>query len=119
VRKIFEIEKIEEWNNINSCYSDYEIVILKYSTECHISKIVEGDFSEWSKSLSENYKIIFVKMNVLESLSLSKVLSTEFNVKHQSPQLIWLTKDRKVKWFANYYDINLRSLSAHLEIVPL
>lgn len=115
MRKIIEIEKIEEWNDINSNYSDYEIVILKYSKECHISKVVEGDFCDWSKELPENYNIVFIKINVIESFSLVKVLETDFNVKHQSPQLIWLTKDRKVKWFANYYDINLRSLSAHLE----
>ncbi len=114
MRKIIEIEKLSEWEKIKNSSPGSETIILKYSTSCPISAVVVEDFNKWCADLSEDYNILYIKINVLESDILCRTLADEYKVKHQSPQVIWLTKYGTVKWTTSHYDINPRSLSAHL-----
>jgi bacillithiol system protein YtxJ len=116
MKKITEISRVDEWIKIKNDPSWKELIILKYSTACPISSVVEGDFEKWISELPGEKKIYGVKINVIESDMLNKKIIEELKVEHQSPQAIWITRDGKVKWYANHYDINLRSLSARLTI---
>ncbi len=117
--KITEIEKIEEWESLkNKTTGSSEIIIFKYSPVCGISDSVEYDFSEWFSSLSENTPVRCVKINVIDSRPLSQHIAGELQVKHQSPQLIWLAKDGSVKWHASHYDITPAKLTALLKAEP-
>lgn len=109
---IQEIHTIEEWN-ARKKESSGEIIIFKFSPICAISESVEKDFDSWILQ-QPNDRITCYKVNVIDSKPLSRKLADEVGVFHQSPQVIWLTDKRKVKWHASHYDITPRNLSENI-----
>ena len=108
-----EIFTPEEWTNVKENKTD-ELIIFKYSPICSISSSVEEDFDNWLSQLPKDKNISCVKVNVIDSRPLSRQIADELNVFHQSPQVIWLTNDKKVKWSASHYDISINSLSKNI-----
>ena len=53
-------------------------------------------------------------MNVIFSKSLSRRIPKDLEVVHESPQVIWLDREMKVKFHASRYDINEEELNKHL-----
>ena len=60
--------------------------------------------------------IICIKINVINSRPLSRHIADELGINHQSPQVIWLTKNHEIKWHASHYDISTRNLSKKLNV---
>ena len=114
--KLVEIENIEEWEKIKKeAGGSSDILIFKYSPICSISSSVEHDFNIWLSGLSDNTPIKFIKIDVIDSRPLSQFIAGELEIKHQSPQLIWLSKKGAVKWHASHYDINPADLTSLLK----
>ncbi len=110
--QITELYTVEEWNDIKR-NSINEIIIFKYSPVCPISSSVERDFDSWVAQ-KNNDGITCIKVNVIDSRPLSRHLADELGVHHQSPQVIWLTKEHLTKWHASHYDITLRNLTDNM-----
>jgi len=110
-----EIKSIKEWEDLkcNSTEKN-ELIIFKYSPICGISSSVEDDFNSWFQNIDEKIKIKCAKVDVISSKFLSQAIAKELKIEHQSPQLIWLDMEAKVKWFASHYDINKSQLAAQL-----
>jgi len=51
---------------------------------------------------------------VILSRTLSGTIEKDLNTIHQSPQIIWLDKDMKVKYHASHYDITEDELNKQL-----
>ncbi len=110
-----EIKNLEEWEKIKKETAEKaELIIFKYSPICGVSSSVENDFNSWYLNLNENVKIICAKVDVISAKPVSQYIAKELNIQHQSPQLIWLKKDGKVKWSGSHYDIEKSQLSAQL-----
>lgn len=64
------------------------IVIFKHSTRCSISNMVKG-------RLERNFnptEIEFYYLDLLQYRNISNVLAEEFNVHHESPQILLIKK---------------------------
>lgn len=106
-----EVKTIEEFEEIFNNLNSAELVIFKYSSSCPISRRAEFEFEDFIKNKKddENYKII--RVNVISARPLSMHIAEKFNIKHESPQLIWLAKDGTTKHTASHYSIDSDDLN--------
>ncbi len=111
MKSLKNISTVEEWESEKrNAFPEKELVIFKYSPICSISSSVEVEFDAWYNKLPEDSHLECVKIDVINARPLSRHISEELDVMHQSPQLIWLTKDNKVKWHESHYGISASKL---------
>ncbi|MCF8241239.1 MAG: thioredoxin family protein [Melioribacteraceae bacterium] len=109
MKQIKEVSSIEEFNKIRNLYD--EIIVFKYSTESTVSFVMEKLFDNWFQSLTEADNIFAVKVNVIKSKELSRKLTDDHNIKHESPQVVWFDKDNNVRWTAHHHMIKQNELN--------
>ncbi|GMR25080.1 MAG: bacillithiol system redox-active protein YtxJ [Ignavibacteria bacterium] len=113
IRKLKDKKGWEELINIFP--NDNEIIIYKHSPICPLSHSVNLILKGWSKSqIQKKNKLKIFKINVILSRTLSGTIEKDLNIIHQSPQIIWLDKNMKVKYHASHYDITEDELNKHL-----
>jgi len=109
--EVVKLSSLEQWEKLKKDIAPKsELLIFKYSPVCPISSMVEDDLNSWLSALPEDYKLTCAKLDVVESNEVSLKIAADLNIIHESPQLIWLTGELKVKWYGNHYDINKRKL---------
>ena len=94
--------------------NDYELIIYKYSPICGLSNTIDVIFDEWCKAQSDNNNIKILKVNVVDAKSVSRRIAKDLKIVHESPQLIWLDKEMKVKFHASHFDIDEEELNKNL-----
>ncbi len=105
----------KEWGElIKNSANDYEIIIYKHSPICGLSHSVDIIVDDWYKVHRDNNNIKMLKVNVVFSKSLSRRIAMDLEIVHESPQIIWLDREMKVKFHASHYDINEEELNKHL-----
>lgn len=87
-------------------------VIFKHNTTCPISKSVRSKFEEEAETLPEVNSVYF--LDLLSYRDLSDSIAEEFNVKHESPQLL-LIKDGKCTYSQSLYDISAEETAEAIE----
>jgi bacillithiol system protein YtxJ len=112
---IKQIHHISDWQEIVADAADSaEIVVFKKSPTCAISLAAERRFDNWASGLAEDCRVILAKVDVKADQWLSQFLAEELRIKHESPQVIWLFKDRTVKWHKSHQAITAEALQAQL-----
>ena len=105
----------KEWKElIKNSSNDYEIIIYKHSPICGLSHSIDIVLDDWCKEHSDYNHIKILKVNVVFSKSLSRRIAKDLKIVHESPQIIWLDNELKVKFHASHYDINEEELNKHL-----
>lgn len=107
IKSITEFEEITKIEN-----NEKETIIFKYSPICPISKRIEKEFDKWFEK--NNADLNLFKINVISARQLSNHIAKYFSITHESPQLIWLTKELEVKADNSHYEINEGFLNTHL-----
>lgn len=115
-KNISEIwHKIESENDLNTTIENSNIknvVIFKHSTRCIISKTVLKNFeNEAENSNTEN--IDFYYLDLLNYKNISNEIAEQFNITHQSPQVI-LIKNEEAVYNASHDGISLETIKQHL-----
>lgn len=115
-KSISEIwHKIESENDLNAAIENSNIknvVIFKHSTRCIISKTVLKNFeNEAENSNTEN--LDFYYLDLLNYRNISNEIAEQFNITHQSPQVI-LIKNEKAVYNASHDGISLETIKQHL-----
>ncbi len=87
-------------------------VIFKHNTTCPISKSVRSKFEEEADTLPEVSSVYF--LDLLANRNLSDTVAEEFNVEHQSPQLL-LIKDGRCTYNEALYDISAQQTAGAIE----
>lgn len=108
------VENVDDWKRFKSFNNGNEKIIFKFSPICPVSFMAEKKFDNWLNNLEEDVKLDVVKVDVINSRSLSKVIADDFNIRHESPQIIWIDKKGKVKWDASHYSITKGALEEKL-----
>ena len=113
--EIINFSDKKEWKElIKNSSTDYELIIYKHSPICGLSHSVNIIFDDWCKEHSDTNHIKILKVDVIFSKSLSRRIAKDLKIIHESPQIIWLDKELKVKFLASHYDINEEELNKHL-----
>lgn len=112
-----QIKTIDEWEQFKSDNKSLnEIIIFKFSPICAQSLDIEGDVVTWFKNEMPD-KLVMVLIDVIGNRTLSMSLAEQTGVIHESPQIIWLDKDGKVKYTASHRKIDSEKLSKQLSLV--
>ena len=105
----------KEWKElIKNSSNDYEIIIYKHSPICPISHVTEAVINDWCNLHSDYNHIRILKVDVVFSKSLSRRIAKDLKIVHESPQIIWLDSELKVKFQGSHYDITEEELNKHL-----
>jgi len=113
--EVINLSDKKEWKElIKNSSNDYELIIYKHSPICGLSHSVDIILGDWCKVHSDNNHIKVLKVDVILTKSLSRRIAKDLKIVHESPQLIWLDKEMKVKFHASHYDINEEELNKHL-----
>lgn len=113
---IKKIDSIKDWNLIfNDKNSKSEIIILKTSHRCSISMFAKRQFNKWADNLTDDNSLNIYEIDVIFQRNISNQIAGDTRITHQSPQVIWLDKDRSVKCHLNHGSINGRNLTKYYE----
>lgn len=115
MQQIDRLQTIAEWEEYKQNIPKQGLLIFKFSPRCSISRSVERGFDVWCENLVADTAPRCVKVNVVGARELSQHLAKELNIRHKSPQAIWLTPDREVHWQASHRAINSGALNAQLD----
>ena len=110
-KKLKRLNSISELESIIACSEATDIFIFKHSSRCGISAVVKSTFKKWLNS-TENKNLAFV-IDVIENRSLSKEIEQKFNIKHESPQLIWIRSGKAI-WRGSHFEISQSNLNKNL-----
>jgi len=113
---INELNSLKDWELIfNNKNSESEIIILKTSHRCSISMFAKRQFNKWVNNLADDNNLTIYEIDVIYQRDISNQIAADTQTTHQSPQIIWLSKDRKVKCHLNHGSINGHNLTKHYE----
>lgn len=102
LNKMEQLEEIKESSKVNS------VLIFKHSKRCGISRMVIKQFENLFTEKEQNLKVYY--LDLLSYRNLSDEIAKEFQVQHQSPQLIVIKNEHTV-FNASHYDITQINLS--------
>jgi len=108
-----EITTLEEWNTILNKSSDRGQVILKHSTTCPVSANALAEFEDYLAK-TPNGEVDYTLVKVIESRPVSNKIAEDLNVKHESPQIIYV-KDKSKYWTASHWAVTTEHISAVLD----
>ena len=117
MKKVTELSSAGDWENVKEKHDGAtEIIIFKISPICTVSLVAERIFDMWFSQLPDDTKLLGLKIDVIKSRELSQKIAREFEIIHESPQIIWLDKSLNAKWHDSHHRINEKSLKSHLSV---
>jgi bacillithiol system protein YtxJ len=110
------LKNVEMWERVLETRDrNREFLLLKLSPICRTSRIVERVFDQWYQSLPEGLGPVAYKLDVVAARELSQHVAHQLEVRHQSPQAIWLDQDLNVRWHGSHHGITEKRLTAQLQ----
>lgn len=101
--KLSEVSQLEELKKESA---NQAIGIFKHSTRCSISSTALDRFERsWSKN-SDHKNLKMYYLDLIAHRDISNKIASEFDVQHESPQLL-LIKDGEVVYHESHYGIDL------------
>ena len=107
-----EITTLEEWDNILEKSIKRGQVILKHSTICPVSSNALKEYEYYLEGLPNN-NIDYSFVKVIESRAVSNKIAEDLNVKHESPQIIFV-KGKSKYWTASHWAVTTEHMTAVL-----
>ena len=105
-----QLRKLQSISDFDQFVSEHDsFVICKHSTTCPISA---AGFSEYTK-FADTTSVPTAYLLVQEARTLSNHIAEHYNVRHESPQVIFIEKGRAA-WSASHYDITNDALNTHV-----
>jgi bacillithiol system protein YtxJ len=108
-----EITTPEEWNDILEKSANRGQLILKHSTTCPVSANALREFEDYLKA-TPNHDVDYSLVKVIESRPVSNQIAEELNVKHESPQIIFV-KDKAKYWTTSHWSVTKAHITAVLD----
>ncbi|MFD3260227.1 bacillithiol system redox-active protein YtxJ [Paenibacillus lentus] len=108
-----EVTTLEEWNEVLQKSSKRGQVLLKHSTTCPVSANALQEYEQYLKD-TPNDNLDYVMIKVIESRPVSNKIAEDLNVKHESPQIIYV-KDKSKFWTASHWSVTKAHMAAVLD----
>ena len=102
---------LEEINTIKEISINQSILIFKHSTRCGISRMVIKQFESLFNEENKQLKVYY--LDLLNFREVSSKLSEDFQVIHDSPQLLVIKNEISV-YNASHYEITKVNLSKYI-----
>ncbi len=102
-----EIISAEQLNELKATSNQNPVLVFKHSTTCSISKTSLNRLERnW---LPTEMPIKTYYLDLLNYRAISNQIATDFNIEHQSPQVLLINKGQVV-FNATHFDINYSDL---------
>src|SRR5699024_6250902 len=98
-----EITTIEEWDDILNKSAEKDHVIIKHSTRAPVSTNACDEHNDYLQD-QPNEQIDYTLVKVRESRPVSNKIEEDLNLKHESPQLIYIQNKAKY-WSATHWSV--------------
>ena len=92
--KYFELDKMEQFDEMDEISATKSVVIFKHSTRCSISRMALKQFDAEFNYPKE--KIDWYLLDLLNHRDLSNEIASRYNVVHQSPQIVVIRNGKAV-----------------------
>jgi bacillithiol system protein YtxJ len=92
--KYFELDKMEQFDEIDEISKTKPVVLFKHSTRCSISRMALKQFDAAFNYPEE--KIDWYLLDLLNHRDLSNEIASRYNVVHQSPQIVVIRNGKAV-----------------------
>ena len=101
------LSSLDQLDQIKEQSKTIPVVIFKHSTRCVISRMVLREFE--SSFANDKHIVSLYFLDLLTYRGISNEIGSEFEVFHQSPQLI-VIKNGKAIYHASHNDINAKDI---------
>ncbi len=105
LKDINQLEKIATSSELKP------VIIYKHSTRCAISSVTKRRLEKGWDQLKANFDIYY--LDIFSYRDISDQIAIDYNVKHESPQILIIYKE-KVTFYASHYDITIKNILAHV-----
>jgi bacillithiol system protein YtxJ len=92
--KYFELDKMEQFDEIDEISKTKPVVLFKHSTRCSISRMALKQFD--AKFNYPEEKIDWYLLDLLNHRDLSNEIASRYIVVHQSPQIVVIRNGKAV-----------------------
>ncbi|KIQ93711.1 bacillithiol system protein YtxJ [Anoxybacillus thermarum] len=99
-----KVETIEQFEQI--CLSHRPFLFMKHSLTCPISHRAWGEFERFTNDFPH---IRAYYLHVQHARPLSQHIAQAFQVKHESPQVLWVT-EQGVEWHASHWNVTYEQM---------
>lgn len=107
-----KLESISDLKQITQQSFNNPVAIFKHSTRCSISSVAK---MRLSSSWSFNDDVPIYYLDLLSHRDLSNLIAEQFNVHHQSPQLL-VIKDGDCIYNNSHLNISVKDVKQSLEV---
>lgn len=119
MKELITLKTLDEYRSFLAPQSDdSEILLLKVSSRCTVSFVIQKIFEHWFNGVDKSVKLRCGIVEVISAREVSNQIAKDFGIKHESPQAIWLSKDGKVKWSDSHHRITVEALQTCLASLP-
>lgn len=108
-----ELTSLEEWKEVYEKSADRGVVVLKHSTTCPVSASALEEYEEYLAA-KPNENVDYYLVKVIESRPVSNQIAEDLNVKHASPQIIYI-KNKYPEWNTSHWSVTTKHISAVLD----
>jgi bacillithiol system protein YtxJ len=106
-----ELVTIQDFENIFQESSHRKVLIFKHSTSCPISAHAWQEVQNLIRQSSDEVQVAMVK--VIESRPISNQIALDLKIKHESPQILLLSK-KNVIWHCSHMAITQSAIELAL-----
>jgi len=119
MKQFIKINTVDEYRSFfEKLPEDYEFLLLKISSRCTVSFVVQKIFELWFNGVDQSAKLRCGIVEVISAREVSNQIAKDFSIKDESPQAIWLSKDKTVKWSNCHHRITVEALQTCLAALP-
>ncbi len=104
------LTNLEQLEEIKSSETNNLILLFKYSTRCGVNRIVLSRFEKSTNFNSKN--VAFYYLDLVKYNNLSNAIATQFNITHQSPQLLVIKRGKVIAHYSHHniiFSFNLKN----------
>ena len=107
------LEELNQLPDLIKESNEKKILIFKHSTRCSISRAALDRLERnWDDTEIDEVKPYF--LDLLANRSLSNTIAEQFNVEHQSPQVLIISQGKSV-FDRSHFDIDFKNLKSVLK----
>lgn len=109
---VIELTSVNEWLSLLEASAETPVLVFKHSTSCPISAEAYEQWQSYMQS-GPNPEIEYALVHVIESRPVSNLIADTLNVKHESPQVLFV-KGRRAQWHDSHWRITESALREKL-----
>lgn len=110
MKELIKLKTLDDYRSfLVSQPDDSEILLLKVSSRCTVSFVIQKIFEQWFNGVDPSAKLRCGIVEVISARDVSNQIAKDFSIKHESPQAIWLSSEKKVNWSRSHHRITVEA----------